>query len=43
MDSKSYKEYLEDITAFIFDVDGILTDSSVLVTLLITGIILYFS
>ena len=32
MDSKSYKEYLEDITAFIFDVDGVLTDSSVLVT-----------
>ena len=32
MDSKSYKEYLKDITAFIFDVDGVLTDSSVLVT-----------
>ena len=32
MDSKSYKEYLKDIRAFIFDVDGVLTDSSVLVT-----------
>lgn len=32
MDSKSYKEYLKDIKAFIFDVDGVLTDSSVLVT-----------
>ena len=32
MESKSYKEYLKDIKAFIFDVDGVLTDSSVLVT-----------
>ncbi len=32
MGSKSYKEYLKDIKAFIFDVDGVLTDSSVLVT-----------
>ena len=32
MDSKSYKEYLNDINTFIFDVDGVLTDSSVLVT-----------
>ena len=32
MDSKNYKEYLNDIKAFIFDVDGVLTDSSVLVT-----------
>ena len=32
MDSKSYKEYLNAIEAFIFDVDGVLTDSSVLVT-----------
>ena len=32
MDSKSYKEYLKDIKAFVFDVDGVLTDSSVLVT-----------
>ncbi len=27
--SKSYKEILNDITTFIFDVDGVLTDSSV--------------
>jgi len=32
MDDKSYKEYLNDITTFIFDVDGVLTDGSVLVT-----------
>ena len=32
MDSKSYKEYLNDINTFVFDVDGVLTDSSVLVT-----------
>lgn len=30
--AKSYKEYLNDITTFIFDVDGVLTDSSVVVT-----------
>ena len=29
---KNYKEYLKDITTFIFDVDGVLTDGSVLVT-----------
>jgi 3-deoxy-D-manno-octulosonate 8-phosphate phosphatase (KDO 8-P phosphatase) len=31
-DDKSYKEYLADITTFIFDVDGVLTDGSVTVT-----------
>ena len=30
--AKSYKELMNDITTFIFDVDGVLTDSSVLVT-----------
>jgi len=29
---KSYKAYLKDITTFIFDVDGVLTDGSVLIT-----------
>jgi 3-deoxy-D-manno-octulosonate 8-phosphate phosphatase (KDO 8-P phosphatase) len=29
---KSYKEYLADITTFIFDVDGVLTDGSIVVT-----------
>jgi 3-deoxy-D-manno-octulosonate 8-phosphate phosphatase (KDO 8-P phosphatase) len=29
MEAKSYKEYLEHITTFIFDVDGVLTDGSV--------------
>ncbi|MDF4203225.1 HAD-IIIA family hydrolase [Maribacter sp. SA7] len=29
---KSYKEYLKDITTFIFDVDGVFTDGSLLVT-----------
>ena len=29
---KSYKEFMNDITTFIFDVDGVLTDSSVHVT-----------
>lgn len=29
---KSYKEYLKDITTFIFDVDGVFTDGSVLIT-----------
>ncbi|NND62073.1 MAG: HAD hydrolase family protein [Flavobacteriaceae bacterium] len=29
---KSYKEYLQHITTFVFDVDGVLTDGSVLVT-----------
>jgi 3-deoxy-D-manno-octulosonate 8-phosphate phosphatase (KDO 8-P phosphatase) len=30
--AKSYKELMNDISTFIFDVDGVLTDSSVLVT-----------
>ena len=30
--AKSYKELMNDITTFIFDVDGVLTDSSVFVT-----------
>lgn len=29
MEDKSYKEYLEHITTFIFDVDGVLTDGTV--------------
>lgn len=29
---KSYKEYLANITTFIFDVDGVLTDGSITVT-----------
>lgn len=29
MEEKSYKEQLKDITTFIFDVDGVLTDASV--------------
>ena len=29
---KSYKEYLSDINTFVFDVDGVLTDGSLLVT-----------
>jgi len=29
---KSYKEFLKDITTFIFDVDGVFTDGSLLVT-----------
>ena len=29
---KSYKEFMNDITTFIFDVDGVLTDSSVHIT-----------
>ncbi len=32
MEEKSYKEYLEHITTFIFDVDGVLTDGTVMVT-----------
>ena len=32
MEDKSYKEYLNHITTFIFDVDGVLTDGTVLVT-----------
>ena len=29
---KSYKEYLQHITTFVFDVDGVLTDGNILVT-----------
>ncbi len=29
---KSYKQYLKDITTFVFDVDGVLTNGTVLVT-----------
>ncbi|PQJ15134.1 KdsC family phosphatase [Aureicoccus marinus] len=29
---KNYKEYLKDITTFIFDVDGVFTDGNLLVT-----------
>ncbi|MDT0607340.1 KdsC family phosphatase [Croceitalea rosinachiae] len=29
---KNYKEYLKDITTFIFDVDGVFTDGSILIT-----------
>ena len=32
MDNKSYKEYLEHISTFIFDVDGVLTDGTITVT-----------
>lgn len=32
MAEKSYKEYLKHITTFIFDVDGVLTDGTVIVT-----------
>lgn len=31
-DDKSYKEYLNNITTFIFDVDGVLTDGTITVT-----------
>jgi 3-deoxy-D-manno-octulosonate 8-phosphate phosphatase (KDO 8-P phosphatase) len=30
--NKNYKEILKDITTFVFDVDGVLTDSSLLIT-----------
>ena len=30
--AKHFKEIMNDITTFIFDVDGVLTDSSVFVT-----------
>ncbi|MCF8274701.1 MAG: HAD-IIIA family hydrolase [Flavobacteriaceae bacterium] len=32
MEEKSYKEYLQHITTFILDVDGVLTDSTVTIT-----------
>lgn len=30
--NKSYKEYLKDITTFVFDVDGVFTDGTLLIT-----------
>lgn len=32
MEEKSYKEYLEHITTFVFDVDGVLTDGTISLT-----------
>ncbi len=32
MEDKSYKEYLNQITTFIFDIDGVLTDGTVHIT-----------
>lgn len=32
MEEKSYKEYLEHITTFVLDVDGVLTDGTILLT-----------
>ncbi|MGK0253713.1 MAG: 3-deoxy-D-manno-octulosonate 8-phosphate phosphatase (KDO 8-P phosphatase) [Mariniflexile sp.] len=32
MEEKSYKEYLNHITTFVFDVDGVLTDGTIIVT-----------
>ena len=32
MENKNYKELLKDITTFIFDIDGVLTQCQVLVT-----------
>ncbi len=32
MEEKSYKEYLEHISTFIFDVDGVLTDGTITIT-----------
>lgn len=32
MDDKSYKELLKDITTFVFDVDGVLTDGNITIT-----------
>ena len=32
MEEKSYKEYLNEITTFVFDVDGVLTDGTVTIT-----------
>lgn len=32
MEDKSYKEFLKNITTFVFDVDGVLTNAQVLVT-----------
>ena len=33
MEEKSYKEYLKDITTFILDVDGVLTDGTITITM----------
>ena len=30
--TKNYKELLKDITTFVFDIDGVFTDSSILIT-----------
>ncbi|WP_274475646.1 KdsC family phosphatase [Mangrovimonas aestuarii] len=32
MEDRSYKEYLHDITTFVFDVDGVLTDGTISLT-----------
>ncbi|MDO5104960.1 HAD family hydrolase [Capnocytophaga sp.] len=32
MEAKSYKEFLRNITTFVFDIDGVLTNAQVLVT-----------
>lgn len=32
MEEKSYKEYLQHITTFVFDVDGVLTDGTIMIT-----------
>ncbi len=32
MEEKNYKEYLEHITSFVFDVDGVLTDGTIMIT-----------
>lgn len=32
MEEKSYKEYLEHINTFVFDVDGVLTDGTIVIT-----------
>jgi 3-deoxy-D-manno-octulosonate 8-phosphate phosphatase, yrbI family len=32
MENKNYKEYLKDITTFIFDIDGVMTPCQILVT-----------
>ncbi|WGK64456.1 KdsC family phosphatase [Croceiramulus getboli] len=32
MEEKSYKEYLQHVTTFVFDVDGVLTDGTIQVT-----------
>lgn len=32
MEEKNYKEYLQNITTFVFDVDGVLTDGTITIT-----------